>query len=296
MAMRKGTSKETGSKAKATRMSFGLGSYVKSQMRSDFWADLGEPRFVMYDYEGKGQNIPTGGVCCLKVSMQPVDPETYDPLTGEKPDVNYYGCGRGMKATSDGLGFVSVKGSAGPPEDTNLNHFIKSIVDAGFEMSGDEQEISVLDNMIARIVREPQPKRDGLEGSKDKNFLLVQEIAADEDEDEKPKKKKKKKAAKGQAGKASSQLDKKAVRNLARATLRTMLEDGDDIEISEVETIAANHLVEEGKEMQEAVYSLLTDEEFLESQTEKLEFSYDSDEGVISPGGSEDDDDDEDDD
>ena len=85
MALRKGKSNETVSKTKTVRMSFGPGSYVKSAMRNDFWGVVEEPRFVMYDYDGK---VP-GGACCLKVELKPVDPETYEVLSEEKPDVNY---------------------------------------------------------------------------------------------------------------------------------------------------------------------------------------------------------------
>lgn len=291
MVLRKGQGDQKRNKTKAVRMAFGPGSYVKSSMRNDFWGLVEEPRFEMYDYDGK---VPDG-VCCLKLEIIPVDPETYEPLDGEKPDVNYYGCGRGMKPVDDGKGFVSVKAAPGPPENTNLQHLMSSIADAGFPLSGDEEDITCLDGMIARYVREPQPKREGLdEGGKTKDFLLVQEVV--KEDEEKPKKKKGGKGKSKSTDGKKSKTDPKVIRKLVRKTLRTMLADGDDIEIAEVETIAANYLVDENKSTQDAVYALLTDDGFLESNQERLEFTFDSEEGVISPGVDEGEDDNDDDD
>jgi hypothetical protein len=135
----------------------------------DVTAEWTSCRFVMWDYQGKrSEDSPA---LCVKMT----DPD------GEE-HVQYWSAGSASDwiPSEDGTMLIKVGNASGIRNSTNLALLLNSLTAAGFPPDKLSTDVSVLEGMIAHMVRVAAPERKGLKREKDSKYeaqvLVVESI------------------------------------------------------------------------------------------------------------------------
>ena len=149
-----------------------------------------DAKFVMWDYNGKIPQ-PSPALC---LTMEVEDEEV----------LQYYSMGsaKDWLPSEDGAQLLSVGTATAIRKTSNGGIFLTSLIDSGFPVEDLGDDISVLDELQAHMIRVPAPKRGGLKQEEKKyeqTILIVSEIIAMPGEKKKPTGAPKKKTAKGKA-------------------------------------------------------------------------------------------------
>ena len=147
---------------------------VEGGLLDDVVATVVEARFVMWDYDGKSDS---GDVPLLKCTL----------ATDDDHEVDQYwsaGSAKDWAPSADGKRLIPVGNAKGINLRSNLGVFLTSAINAGFPPEKLEDDISVLDGMVAHFIQVAAPKRSGLpvrareDGREfEKTILTVDEIS-----------------------------------------------------------------------------------------------------------------------
>lgn len=235
-------------------------------------------RFSMFDYGGKVDiKAPA-----LMIEMEPDEGEEVKQYwTMGKPT--------DWKPSENGKELIAIGKASAISLSSNGGIFLASLIEAGFPSDQLDDDISVLDGLVAHVVRVPAPERKGLKGGKNRDYeatiLTVQEIIKlpwEEKESGAAKEKRKtdKKSGGGKKAdkKASKKDDKKAskkggdedVNEEAIGAILSVLAEASDgsVSIRRLPADLFKALKENGN--RNAILKLAADEEWLSDREEFL--------------------------
>lgn len=136
----------------ATGISLKPEDAIQGGLLQDVTVEITTARFEQWDYNGKVQPVPS-----LHLGMKDTESgEVYDQYWSS-------GSGKDYVPSEDGKNLIPTGSQTGLRKSSNCYLLMESVVSSGFPVDKLGNDISVLEGMVAYMVRVPAPEHKGLE-------------------------------------------------------------------------------------------------------------------------------------